>query len=540
MRLTPHVAVPLLFTASLLLPSFANAQVMKCAVQPAAPVTPADTAYIAGDQATAETTAASQLGSTPSDAAYATLVRIQLERNELPAALETAKKAVAANPASAPAQALVGDANLRGGDVPAASAAYIAALKLDPCSPRAHLGHARINDMVGRHTNGAAELHNAHGLAPKDPEITLYWLESLPSGQKGSALRALLDSSPVLPPEDMERVQNELTIIEQGKLCTPVEAPAGAVKLDIAPILYDGQNTRSWGMQVRLNNKSTSLLELDSSIDGIVLNPKDADKAGVRPLTKADPTKPYMGFADSLKIGKLEYRNCPVRVVPAAMLANANSLIGTAFFRDHLIHIDYVDKSVTLRPLPALPANPAQEPVVAAEEKDWSPVYVVGANVLIPTMIDKRGPFLFVMDTGLDTTVFAPAVMPKILGRQRESTASLKGSSAGIVKVLSQFNDPDSDHTLIRGADGEILQAYTPFKVPVLHFTNNVRSDIYSIAFDITPKSHQAGTEISGVIGFTILYDFSIDINYRDSLVQVLLDQNHRYAAREGAHLFGM
>ena len=529
----------LLLTASLfpLTAAAVESKTQTCSVQSPGAITPADTAYLAGNMADAEALATAQMGSSPTLAAYQTLVRIQLERNELPAALESAKKAVAVFPTVAAARAMLGDSQLRAGDVTAASTAYLAALQLDRCSARAHLGHARINNMTGHHSIGISELRNAHALAPMDGEVTLYWSESEPTAQRGTALRALLDSSPLLPPAKVESVRDELGLIEQQALCTPVEAPT-TIRLDIAPLMYDGNNTRSWSLQTRFNGKSGALLELDSSIDGIVLNPKDAEKAGVRPLRTADPAKPYFAIAENVKIGKLEYKNCPVRVVPAAYLANSNSLIGTSFFRKNLIHIDYVDKSLTLRPLPPMATTPALEPLISAEEKAWSPVFIVGANVLLPSLLDKKGPYLFLLDTGASATVFSPSVLPKTLGKQREVTQSLKGTSGEIVKAITDVLDPDPNHTIIRSPDGTILQAYTPFKVSVLRFTNNERLDIASIAFDITRKSHATGVEISGIVGFSILSDFSIDINYRDSLVQVLLDQNHRYAQREARHSF--
>lgn len=539
MRLRPLFVLPFLLFP--LAAAAVEAKPLSCTVQPAAAETPADTAYKSGSVAAAETAAMAQMGTTPTVASYAALVRVQLERDELTAAMATARASVAAHPASAAAQALLGDAQLRGGDIAAASGTYVAALKLDPCSPRAHLGNGRINNMVGRNTLGNAELKNAHVLAPQDGEITLYWLDSLTGAQhgpeRGSALRALLDSSPVLPAETVEHVRDELALIEQQALCTPVESPATA-KLDLSPLMLNGNFARSWGMQVRLNEKSTSLLELDSSVAGIVLNPKDAEKAGVRPLTAASATRPYVAVADHLRIGKLEYRGCPVRVVPAAMLANSNSLIGTEFFKDHLIHLDYVDKSMTLRPLPTLTPG-GKEPLIAPEEKDWSPVYVSGPNVLVPTMLDKKGPFLFLLDTGSEVTVFSPAVLPQTLGKHRELTRNLRGTSGAIIKVLADAEDPIGDHTLITAPDGSVLKVYTPANTPVMRFTNNVRNDIDSIAFDISPKSHTAGVNISGIFGFdSFLYDFSIDINYRDSLAQILLDQNHRYRQRENNRLF--
>jgi hypothetical protein len=119
------------------------------------------------------------------------------------------------------------------------------------------------------------------------------------------------------------------------------------------------------------------LLELDSSVSGILIDEKHATKAGVQPLIAGATTVPYSGVIDLIKIGGVQYKDCPVRVVSATTLAGANGLIGVDFFREHLIHIDYPDQSVTLSPLPAAPlAAPANErSIVTPTEKEWSPVY---------------------------------------------------------------------------------------------------------------------------------------------------------------------
>jgi hypothetical protein len=517
----------------------ADQKQLQCSVTPAVAATPADESLAAGDLPKAETLYTAQLDATPTVASYAGLVRIQIERNEIPQSLATAQKAAAAFPASAQAQSLVGDALFRAGQIPESSLAFAAALRLDQCSPRGHLGHGRVNELLSRHAVAAAELATAHGLSPFDPEITAAWLETLSNPQRGSALRAILDSKPILPPATVERLSTQLSLIEQQALCTPTAAFTTA-KLDLAPLMFNGLFIRSWGLQVRFNDKSNSLLELDSSVSGIVLNPKDAEKAGVRPLTTrpTDPNTPYTGIADTIRIGAIEFHGCPVRVVPAAALANSESLIGTEFFRDHLIHIDYVAKLLTLTPLPIRPATAQPDPYVAPEEKDWSPVYISGPNVLVPSLLNKKGPVLLLLDTGVHPVILSPAAMPSTVGKHEELTYSLKGSSGEILKVVSLTGDPDSDHTLIHAPDGSILKAYTPAQTPMLRFTNNERNALGAIAFDISPKSHEARTEISGVLGFGLLSDFSIDINYRDGLAQILLDQNHRYRERERQKIY--
>jgi hypothetical protein len=41
------------------------------------------------------------------------------------------------------------------------------------------------------------------------------------------------------------------------------------------------------------------------------------------------------------------------------------------------------------------------------------------------------------------------------------------------------------------------------------------------------------GYEVSGLLGFHLLRNFFLDLNYRDGLVQMIHDQNRLYMGRE-------
>lgn len=548
MRALPLYAIGLCaFFASNCLSQAPSSQAQKpgqvhCSIEKPTAITDADRAYAGGDAAAAETLYAAQVAASPATASYAGLVRAQLEQNKLTEALASAQKAASAAPASAEAESLVGDALLRSGMIGEALTAYRKALALDQCSPRAHFGLGRLNELNAAHATAAHELANAHALAPSDPEITAAFLETQPPQKRLPGLQALLASAPALPPEAIDRLKTEAAILNQGKSCKAVSEFPGA-KVELLPVLFNGKYARSWGLRTKLNGTATPLLELDTSVSGIVLNPRDARQAGVKPLISppASPDAGYAGYVDRVHIGDVDYHDCPVRVVPDSALAGGNSLIGTDFFRDHLIHIDYVASMLTLSPLPERPgvaADGLSDRYIAPAEKDWSPVYIAGPGVLLPTFINKQGPFLFMLDTGISRSVVSPAVTSSLLTAERDSTLNLQGTAAEIVKVLRREGGGDVDRTEIRDGKGALLPVSRPFKLPVYHFTNNEVPDKYSVSFDLSSVSHEATTEVSGLLGFGILRSYFLDINYRDGLARILYDQNRTYETRqtEGFH----
>ncbi len=536
----------LVFLAALSLPAAAFTQTTAQTPHPAAdgkvhctiqqPPAPGEalTALVAGNTDRAESLYAAQVASSPSPAAYAGLARAQLAANKLPQALSTAKSALAATPTSAEVQALTGDVLLRSGQIPEAGGAYTRALAIDGCSARGHYGMGLVNQLLSRHAAADHELDLARKLSPGDPEIISAYLISLPEADRVAPLNAFLATKPQLPPDRIEELTRQLAILQAHKLCTPTE-PFQTAKLNLTPVMLNGTIIRSWGFSTKFNNADTQLLELDSSVSGILLDEKQAAKAGVQPLTPGATTVPYTGFVDRIKIGSVEYHDCPVRVVASSALAKANGLIGLDLFRDHLIHLDYPDQSVTLSPLPATPLAPpiGERAIVTPTDKDWSQIYVDGSNILVPTLINKQGPFLFVLDTGAPRTVLSPDVTSRTLDKSSDATVAIQGTSGTVVKFIPKEGGGDLNRADIYSASGTLLKVSRPVKFPVYRFAGSEVPNRSAVTFDLTPKSHATGVEVSGLLGFDVLRGFLIDINYRDGVARILFDQNRRYAVQQ-------
>jgi tetratricopeptide (TPR) repeat protein len=535
----------LLLAAVLFLPSIAPAQTpsnshpaadgkVHCSIQPPPAPGEALNALIAGKPEQAETLYAAQVVSSPTPAASYGLARAQLAQNKLTQALSTAKAALAATPTSADVQALTGDVLLRSGQIPEAGAAYTRALAIDGCSARGHYGLGLVNQLLARHAAADHEFDLARKLSPGDPEIIATYLTSLPEADRVAPLSAFLASKPQLPPDRIEALTTQLNILQAHKLCTLTE-PFQTVKLTFTPVMLNGTIIRSWGFTTRFNGANTQLLELDSSVSGILLDEKQAAKAGVQPLVARQTTVPYTGFVDRIKIGSVDYHDCPVHVVASSTLAGANGLIGLDLFQDQLIHIDYPDQSITLSPLP--PAPPAtvagDRNIITPTDKTWSQVYIDGGNILIPTLINKQGPFLFVFDTGAPRTVLSPEVTSRTLDKSSDATIPLQGTSGVVVKFIPKEGGGDRERADIYSANGTLLKVSRPVKFPLYRFAGNETPNPSAVTFDLTQKSHATGTEVSGLLGFDVLRAFLIDIDYRDGLARILFDQNRRYAVQQ-------
>jgi hypothetical protein len=120
--------------------------------------------------------------------------------------------------------------------------------------------------------------------------------------------------------------------------------------------------------------------------------------------------------------------------------------------------------------------------------------------LLIPTSVNEHPAKLFLIDTGaFDNTITPDAA--------REST-----------KIYSDAN------MRVRGISGQVKDVYMAEDVTLAFAHYKQKKTI--VAFDLTNISNSAGTEVSGTLGFGMLYLLDIKIDYRDGLVDFSFDPN--------------
>src|SRR5260370_38392619 len=81
--------------------------------------------------------------------------------------------------------------------------------------------------------------------------------------------------------------------------------------------MTDSKHLHGYGLEVKVNGQSGRLL-LDTGATGLLINKKMAERAGIKPLTTTKiggigdsaETEGYVGYADSIKVGTLEFQNC--------------------------------------------------------------------------------------------------------------------------------------------------------------------------------------------------------------------------------------
>jgi predicted aspartyl protease len=314
-------------------------------------------------------------------------------------------------------------------------------------------------------------------------------------------------------------------------------------------------NFAAVGLDVKLNNHS-SQLQIDTGADGLVVTNAVAKRAGLQSFSQGEAggigdegnRRAYTAFADSIRIGDLEFQNCAVEVVDAVtMPSGADGLIGADVFSDFLVTLDFPMRQVLLQPLPPLPGQSAAADVkldtghenlndsgedghaqvalaagtaapatpkpagrglydryIAPEMKDYTQVYRVGHDLLIPTQLNGAKIKLFMLDTGMFATTISP-------------------------QSAREFTKVDGDSPIdVEGLSGNVKKVYSASKVDFKFADISLKAaDV--VSFDTSKFSKDAGMEISGFLGATTLRQLTIHIDYRDGLVKFDYDPKRGY-----------
>jgi TonB family protein len=516
-----------------------------CAIDQATP-SDADKALQSRRYADAERMYGDALTADPaSAAAVAGLVRTTLAEGKLADALAMAQKYQGAHPNDPVLLDALGEVRFRRGEVDEAATVFNQSSRLSPCNGVTHGDMARFLTLSGMYASAQRQLEFAHALSPNNADITARWRVShsvpMTPEQRMAALKQRLDS-PSLTDQQRDATNAAIKAIESSeKGSCELVTPVTDVKLPMAPISPVGASDRVYevGLGVEINGKKKRL-EIDTGASGLLLTSSVAKSAGLVPevetkvngIGDSGAAGTFVTHVDDIKIGKMEFHNCQVRVLePGNELEKStdiDGLIGPDVFRDYVVTLDTPGMEVRLSPLPPRPgdqtatmaslatsdnqvafvsqAESAKDRYIAPEMKDWTPVFRSAHMLIVPTTIGNAPVKLFIMDSGSSQTVIS-------MDAARE-VAQVSGLTAPTVK----------------GLNGEVQKVLVADKVTMgfagLH---QVVGGVTSI--DTTAISRSNGVGISGFLGFPTLRELVISIDYRDNLVHMVYNPTKGYHA---------
>jgi hypothetical protein len=168
--------------------------------------------------------------------------------------------------------------------------------------------------------------------------------------------------------------------------------------------------------------------------------------------------------------------------------------MGYAFFRNQRIVIDYPGLRLLLPDGGRLP-EATGVPFDAGRD---------GSVILFPAEVNGRGPYRFLLDTGASASVIFPPLAAEL---------GLSGSEAKAVSVLG---DLAAQHVTLDSltALGHTRHSIDAAVIDIFDFANNA-----------------TGTTVDGILGYSFLKDFVLEIDYAAHRLSLMLPQ----AAESGA-----
>jgi tetratricopeptide (TPR) repeat protein len=458
--------------------------------------------------------------------AYAGLARVYLKQKKPADAFPAAQKAVALDANLAAGHTALAEVYFRQGKIAEAEHEFQVPLRSNISDARAYLGLSRIYRATSNYKLTKTALDKAYALDPRDPDIRRAWLGTLSLKDRLKAMQDYLDAGSNDDAETLEYMKHSLVVL-QDEMNRPVRGCRLTTKItstqtDLERLMVDARRVKGYGLRVQLNGTSSRLL-LDTGATGVLVSSKIAEKAGVQRVVEqnvkgigdAAAASGYIGYVDSIQIGELQFQNCYVHVIDRKSTMGEDGYIGADVFAHFLVDINLPDGKFQLTELPKLPDEPAEETsldshptstyhprdrYIAPEMKSYDKIFRFGHTLLVPTMVNEHPYKLFLLDTG----AFDDTITPEAA---RETT-----------KIYSD------DRMKVKGFSGEIKNVYIADNVTLTFGHLTQRRNL--VSFDMTNTSNAIGTEVSGTLGFGMLYLLDIKIDYRDGLVNFSYDPN--------------
>jgi predicted aspartyl protease len=370
-------------------------------------------------------------------------------------------------------------------------------------------------------------IDQAYALHPTDDDISTWWMSTQPRKQRLAMWAAYAEHSDQINEEDRAKLKTRLDKESQyhASDCRMAPSSPQEAKVPMVAVMDGPSRFVSWGLDVQFNGKRRRL-EIDTGASGILISRAAAMFMGI---TRDDQTetggigdrgrvKTSIAHVASIKIGGVEFTNCPVEILEKWSVLDSDGLIGGDVFARSELTLDFPKHELRIAPLPPRQdENPEpagldtagddvepqfHDPYIAPGMEKWMRIYRSGHDLLMPTgivdtkRVKEEGAWkdkLFLLDTGADSNLISPAA----------------------AREVTKVGGSDME---IHGISGSVNKVYDAGKFTLVFAQLRLDSPAMT-AIDTTSISHGAGVEVSGLIGAPALFQVVMHIDYRDNLV---------------------
>jgi hypothetical protein len=420
----------------------------------------------------------------------------------------------AVKPPDAQAEVLLGETCYRKADFDGAADHFATALQSNPGVARAHLGLARLDQLRFRLRAARTRIEQAYSLDSEDPEIIrAHATLSQNPAEEIAALKQYLERGAHQSRKDLETAVARIQLLSRlhGRDTAVLTTPYAPYRLKLIPWVPTAGLAAGMLLKVSINGGKPLRLALDTGANGIYVSRKAVENLGLEDLVNAAvtglgeaPQNSRLALAETVEIGDLAFRDCQIYVTHQPLTSWADGVIGARFFERFILRLDVRRQTLDLSPYAGISPQ-----TVRAESAwtDWEqtpeakadgdlPFYRVEHFVLVPTVVNRKLPGYFVLDTGAAHTV-------------------VDGSIAAAAHAT------DSLRMLAMAAPGGEIRSAGLTGPLSFQFAGREFTDTEISTFDLGPVSDSCGVRISGLLGYPLLRRSVLRINYRDGFLGV-------------------
>jgi hypothetical protein len=248
-------------------------------------------------------------------------------------------------------------------------------------------------------------------------------------------------------------------------------------------------------------------LLLDTGASGISLSPKIIEKAGLEELgresmaAKGVGDKPPIGsfryLASKIRIGDLEFTDCPVSLFKSAKSGGWDGLIGSDFFKAFIVTIDFPSAELVLTPRNGDPAALYDEPINAGTPaRGFYRMYRAENHLSIPTYANEQKKYtLFLIDSG--------------------ATSNLMDTSTAMLSTTT-YRD---ERTTVSGVQGKVNDVSRASQISLV-FASFRQDNANMIMMSLEKIGDALGIGLGGILGIPVLSNLKTTIDYREGTVR--------------------
>ncbi len=255
----------------------------------------------------------------------------------------------------------------------------------------------------------------------------------------------------------------------------------------------------------RINGGRPLRLVLDSGAEFIVIGAKAARSAGISARSEMElvglGSRPAgVGWAETVEIGPVRFRNCRVALVEGNVIEGADGVIPLSLFSDFLLRLNLPEKTLGLIPYPPEQdlASPSSRGVT---QRDL---------LLVAAVLNGKQSGHVV----LDTAAFCSAI-------SREVAGSPRGPLAPEIRIGAGTG----------AATGQLVSSAVHFQIAGQELVPNE-----VVALDLSNLSRHYGMDVVGVLGFPALRPYVLTISYRNASLKIESPQRLSMREEDGSH----